>query len=194
MELDIHTLQFADAALFHRFLAAPTLERDNHFAELRAVVAKMVNAYHAVTESRVQLVQTAADCRRGQVTDVERLADVYRAVVDADCLAVADCVVAVVFACGKYVAKRVFHQSAVIDKKVEIAVYGFNFGDYFVGRNFGSQLLCDGNGRHAHCLCQPEARKGVIAQLVVGNFRHCLCQFRLVHVHVDFTCNVLFVV
>ena len=71
VEFHVQPLQFGNALLFHALPVPPQLERHYHFAELRAVVAQMVNAHHVVAQRFVYLVQTAAYRRSGEVSYVE---------------------------------------------------------------------------------------------------------------------------
>ena len=70
MEFRIIVKKGLDGFLLHVFLIAPLAVRDDHLAELRAVVAEMVQAYDVPAGRLVQLRDGSADDGAADMADV----------------------------------------------------------------------------------------------------------------------------
>ena len=139
----------------------------------------MVDADAAKAEKSVNPVQCVADDRRPQMTDVERLGDVRRRIVDDDGAAFADRPGAVTFALGQDGAQHVGRKTRGVPTKIKVSADGFHgSGDRQVV--FPPPLgkrRCDRLGRLAQRFAQFETRQREIAEIgvrrVFEQFRNC---------------------
>ncbi len=84
IKTDVQLVYGVYTAFFDLVLIAPMLVSANKLAELRAVVAKVVDTYNVIPEEFEKLVQCAADYSRRKVTYMEGFCNVYRRIIDTN--------------------------------------------------------------------------------------------------------------
>ncbi len=112
------------------------------------------------------------------MADMEALGDVDRGIVDHDRLALAGVIAAVGIALREHRGNDLFGIGRAIDKKIQIALYRFNFAQ-IIGVNRVLQGIGDHHRALAQALGELEARKRIIAHRGVrrnlearGDFRN----------------------
>ena len=163
VEFHVQAHQLVNAALFHRFLAAPLLVGTDHLAELGAPVAQVIDAHGGVAQVVINAAQAVTDHGGGQMADVEPLGDVDGGIVQAHRLSLAQVGSTVLLPSGKNGLHGLFSKVHPVQEEVQVTVDCFYPSNILV-----LPVLCHGLGNHGRthpqCLSQPENRQGIVPQ------------------------------
>ncbi|MPM79892.1 hypothetical protein SDC9_126934 [bioreactor metagenome] len=143
----------------------PKLEGDNHLAKLRTPVAQVVDANGAEPEMVIDAIQRAADYRRRQMADVERLCDVDGGVVDADISPFAQIGTAEAGAFFKHAREHGLRLRRFVERKVDISARRLRLGDALRQLERGGKLRRNRRRCFAESLCELEAGESIIPHL-----------------------------
>ena len=184
-----------DASLFDFLAVAPLLVRRNELAELRAVVAEVVDADRLVAEEIEDAVECAAQYRRGEMPDMEGLCDIDGGIIDADDPARAHVRAAVLLPLRADAREDVFCKPRLVDPEVEIAIDGAHLADDVVADKVRFERVCDHDGALAHELCEFEAGQRVVTHRGIGRDSDGGGDLLRAHaVDLKFLCDICFVV
>ena len=172
VEADVEPHQFVALALLDRLAASPLAVGDDHFPELGAPVAEMVDADAVVTRELMQQFQRVTDDGGAEMPDVEGFGDVRGGIVENDGLtrpAFGRAVLVTLFgdlgedSCG---------ERRAVDKEVEVALDRLGARD-LAARHFRSERVGDGDGGGVQGTRQFKARERQVAHRGVGReFEH----------------------
>ena len=170
MIFHVKTGEFFHAPFLHAFFRPPGFVGVDQLAELRAVIAEVVDPDDLIAEKSENAIQRRADHRGGKVSDMEGFRHVDGRVVDADRLSVSGFCGTV---CGAFLRnffQRVFRKPLAVYFEIEIAVYGSRAFDHVVGGKARREILCDSDGGFSHRLREFKTGESVIAHRSVrGN-------------------------
>ena len=177
MELRVVTEERLDRLALDVFLVAPVAVGADHLAELRPVIAEVVDADRVVAECVVDLVDRVANDGAADVSDVERLGDVGRAILDNNRLMATNVTFPEIILLCQHFVHHVRSHLGAAQEHVDVGVDLHDFVDNALGiaLHAGVQLFCDVRCDHRRRLSQnlrqAEARQRVIAHaLILRNF------------------------
>ena len=122
VDADVEIHQSVHAALLYGLAVAPLLVGHHHLTELGAPVAEVVDAHTLVAHELVELLQGVTDHGGAQVTDVEGLGQIGRAVVQNHRLALTDIGRAVALLLRKDLGHQLVGQIRARQVNIQISV------------------------------------------------------------------------
>ena len=132
-----------DTALLDFLSIAPMLVCANKLAELRSVIAEVVDADRLISEKVENAIECAAQNGRREMPDMKGLCDIDRRIVDTNRFPLSLVARAVIFPFVENPLQHVLGKFLLIDFKIKITVDCRNFLNFTPDGKYCFKLLCD---------------------------------------------------
>ena len=195
VKTDVEIVDGTNSACLDLLFISPMTVSGNQLAELRSVIAQMIDSDRIVSEEPIGAVECASDDGGREVSDVERLCDVDGRIVDTDGLPLSLIAAAVLLSLRFDFGKNVRCKPPSVYLKVEITVDGGNLADHVVHGVRMFESLRNRLRRFSHHLCKAKTGKRVIPHFRVRRKRDHIRDFFLREsLYVQMFCDISFII